>query len=215
MKTTTVALLLAVTTACASPDARPPAAPRDDPEAVLVCGRSKARLETPTVEAQPDGVHLVVKNTSGGDAGFFFDSRGAAGGRNAFAPRSEHVLEAPPGKLKVGCYFPGPDSPQSKELTIQVRDPNGYYTDVTLDCPGNTVGAGIPEYAPGSRGEKGDPVELTEEDYAKPGDEVRSVGYRDDRSVSVAVVRNGRAVRIIDWGRAGRGRWLVDTDNFC
>ena len=55
----------------------------------LVCGRAGIRLLAPRVKAQPDGVHFVIDNRFGGEAGYSFEFPEGEGGGTA--PRGERA----------------------------------------------------------------------------------------------------------------------------
>jgi hypothetical protein len=49
----------------------------------LVCARAGTRLLTPRVKARPDGVHFVIDNRFGGEAGYSFEFPEGEGGGTA------------------------------------------------------------------------------------------------------------------------------------
>ena len=49
----------------------------------LVCARAGTRLLAPRVKARPDGVHFVIDNRFGGEAGYSFEFAEGGGGGTA------------------------------------------------------------------------------------------------------------------------------------
>lgn len=73
-------------------------------------------------------------------------------------------------------------------------------------------------YAPGAKGEKGDPVELVGRRFSEETEErdvVEVAGYPESRDQkSVRVVREGRVVAVIEYFRESGG-WLGSGYSAC
>ena len=64
--------------------------------------------------------------------------------------------------------------------TMKVVDPEGSYKSVGLDCEGEMLRGGGPQYAPGTEGKKGDVVEMVQHglaDELRGSDKVELAGY--------------------------------------
>jgi hypothetical protein len=204
--------------ACA--DRSPAAGPSPPGVATIVCDETGTTIETPSVRAQPDGVHVVVDNRTGVDPGFsarFADGRGH--GDNAPPGTSEHVLDAPPGTLEIGCYAGEHGSGEPDLRALEVVDVDGFYRSTALDCESSS--GGVIDYVPGAEGEVGDPVDLArvvfEESTGRlePDDVVERAGYPEWDEPIVRLVREGEVVATIRYFEADGGGWLRDTTSMC
>src|SRR5439155_22411313 len=90
----------------------------------VVCDSGGTRLLGDQVREQPDGVHVVVDNRLGEDAGFVWDG----GGDNAPMGVHELVFAEAPGTAHVGCHRNedgGGD--RSGFVALDIVDPEGVY----------------------------------------------------------------------------------------
>jgi hypothetical protein len=205
--------------ACA--DRSPAAGPSPPGVATIVCDETGTTVETPSVRAQPDGVHVVVDNRTGVDPGFsarFADGRGL--GDNAPPGTSEHVLDAPPGTLEIGCYTGEHGSGEPDLRALEVVDVDGLYRSIELDC--ESMSSGVSDYAPGAEGEAGDPVDLARAAFEgatgglEPDDVVERAGYPEWDEPIVRLVRAGAVVATVRYRAADDGGgWLQDTMSMC
>jgi len=131
---------------------------------------------------------------------------------------SEHVGDFPPGKVSIGCEKPPVDGTDVDYGALEVTDPDGVYKPVELECMGGMAVSGGPQYAPGVKGERGNPVEITRRsfsDHIRDGDTVELAGYPKSQEYrTVRVVRDGRVVATVAYVREGRG-WLQDHYEAC
>jgi hypothetical protein len=184
----------------------------------VVCTQDGTRVETPEVRPQPDGVHVVIDNRLGFHTGFSARyANGAGAGRNAPRGGSEHVLDAPPGPLEIGCYTDR-DALESDLQTLRVEDPSGIYRSTELDCA-VTVN-GVSDYVAGATGEAGDPVDLARERLdqvtgLRDDDTVEVAGYPADVIPTVRLVRDDRVLATITYRPDGQGGWLEETLSRC
>jgi hypothetical protein len=144
----------------------------------ITCDGSTTTIETPTVAAQADGVHLSVTNTGTEDLGIQFDTSGR--GENADVGETSLLVPIAPGVERVRCYGPNDDSGAPggwQDLTV--TDPDGFYASPDLECEGGMMGSGISDYAPGAKGEP-DPAAAAADhfsDEVAAGGEVVPAGY--------------------------------------
>jgi hypothetical protein len=196
----------------------PRAASVDVPEiARVVCSEGGTRVETPSVRAQPDGVHVVVDNELGFDTGFSMKYENGAGGRNAPMGESGHVVPAPPGSLEIGCYKDR-NATESDLQRVDVVDPSGIYRSTELGC--DSIVGGVGDYPQGATGERGDPVDLARTRFEqvtdiRDADVIEIAGYPEDELRTVRLVRGGRVVATISFYESGQGGWLEDTFSRC
>ena len=199
--------------------AQPSGRERAATSARIVCGQDGTRVSTPRVEAHPDGVHFVVDNRFENGTSYSFEYREGGGGGDS-APRGEsgHVEDFPPGKVRIGCEKPPVDGMGLDYRVLEVVDPDSVYKPVELECKGGMVVSGGAQYAPGAKGKRGDPVEMARRqfsDHIRDSDTVELAGYPQSREYrTVRVVRDGRVVATVVYGREGKG-WLQDHYEAC
>lgn len=216
-----VIAVLAILPSCAGRPSRsdvPDVASGAPDVARIVCSEDGTRVETPTVRAQPDGVHVTVDNRLGFHTGFSMRfENGGGGGRNAPRGESAHVLSAPPGRLEIGCYTDR-DALAPDLQALRVVDPTGIYRSTELDCE-RIVGENV-DFASGTPGVEGDPVEIARDDLGsavglRADDVVELAGYPEDEPPTVRLVRDGRVVATISYFETEQGGWLQDSLSRC
>ncbi len=187
--------------------------------ATIVCDASGTTVETPSVRPQPDGLHLVIDNRTDVDPGFSVEFDHGGLGDNAPPGTSEHVLDVPPGTVRIGCY-PNDRAIGDPDLReLEVVDVEGIYRSTALDCTASSVG--VSDYAPGAEGERGDPVDLARAilESATGGlgaqDVVERAGYPDWDEPVVRLVRAGEVMATVEFRTADGGGWLQDTVSMC
>lgn len=185
----------------------------------VVCDAEGTRVETPTVRARPDGVHLVVVNRLGFDSGFSMAfSDGAGIGENAPQGESAHVVTAPPGPVEIGCYLDPQAIGETQSQPFEVVDPDAVYRSTELDCDSRaTMNV---DYAPDAPGQQGDPVDVArewlEKGYGLTGDDVvESGGYPEAKPPIARLLRDGRVLATLELLRAANDGWLVSTATTC
>lgn len=185
----------------------------------VVCDAEGTRVETPTVRARPDGVHLVVVNRLGFDTGFSMAfSDGAGMGENAPQGESTHVVAAPPGPVEIGCSLDPQATGEAESQSFEVVDPDAVYRSTELECESRaTMNV---DYALDAPGQQGDPVDVArewlEEGYGLTGgDVVESGGYPDVGRPIARLVRDGRVLATVELIRAEDDGWLVSTATTC
>lgn len=185
----------------------------------IVCGPDGTRVLTPRVEARPDGVHFVIDNRFEAGTGYSVEyPEGGGGGESVPRGESRHVEELPPGKNRIGCERPPVDGTGSDYAALEVVDPDGVYKPVDLECEGGRSVSGMAQFAPGVKGERGDPVEIARRAFSKKikdDDTVELAGYpKSTEHRTVRVVRDGRVVANVVYNRDGKG-WLQDHYEAC
>ena len=178
-------LLLTLAAGCAN---APASAPRSDQPAPTVarvqCGEDgSTKIFTPTVQAQPDGVHIDVAVPVGSNIGFIV--HGCCGFN---AEDANFIVPIAPGPMPVGCLIGDQDAgDDSLYQDIHVVDQLGAYVRGDLECAGATgVGSGDVGPSAGS-----DPISSAQALLTglRPSDELVEVGYVERRSEAVVAVR--------------------------
>jgi hypothetical protein len=182
--------------------------------AEITCDGSTTRVLTPEVEAQPDGVHVRVTNTSSTDLAIDF---GEVGGDNAPIGTHEVVWSFFPGQVRVGCWDPTVEREPSLDASFTVVDPNGYFVPSMLDCGGGEAVSGFVDYVEGATGWTGDPVDIAREHALGllPPDDVSYAGYPKQQQPQVRVLRNGALIAVFDFSDDGHGGWLMSSYQAC
>ena len=195
------------------PSAAPPATPEGEAPDVLAvtCTPTGTEAASSRVAVQPDGVHILIRNASGGAPLFEIDD---VGGSGAPDDAEERVWELPVGVARIRCE---PDTAQSEVpwITVQVVDPNGFYVPDRPDCA--AVSAATLDYAAGARGPAGDPVDVARDQITglRAGDEVGPAGYVARDSKKVRVVRDGTVIAVGNYHPDGAGGWLLGEIETC
>jgi hypothetical protein len=183
--------------------------------AQVSCTDAGTQVSTPVVQPQPDGVHIVVDNTTGKDLGLQIQD---FGGDNAPVGTSEIVRPIPPGVYGLNCIT----SPQAAEptayQTFEVQDPAGIWVSTNLECSsGGSVGA-AGSFAPGALGVQGTPVEVVTTTISGPlpTDLIEAAGYTSATdAASVRVVRDGNVVATYHLFPDSQGGWMIDSAQAC
>ena len=112
--------------------------------AVLRCTTAGTKLDTPTVQVQPDGLHIDATNLARATlVGVAPDGSDSLIGTDAFdgADHREVVLQVPPGPATIACRTPdhgsisgGPAEYPDLFVPIQILDPIGLYVPSELAC---------------------------------------------------------------------------------
>jgi hypothetical protein len=99
--------------------------------AEVECDGNQTRLLTPTVQALPDGVHIIVDNASSEPVTFVVQgsANNAPQGRTEVLSPQGTAWQNPPGEAILFC------SRQSEEqATLEIVDPEGLWKPFQLSC---------------------------------------------------------------------------------
>lgn len=191
------------------------------PEASFVCDGATTRAGNERARVQADGVHVRIENTSGRTLGWSAEVEGAGGGGSSAPPGvSTHVLDVAPGTLALACYDDRRDDPSEvPRVRVDVVDPEALWVSTVLACERRTVV--FADFAPGARGDTGDPVDVVRERLRRDGalrsgDEVDRAGYPAVKQPTrVRLVRKGDIVAVFGLTRGGNGGWLQSSVERC
>jgi hypothetical protein len=165
------------------------------------------------VRPQLDGVHVLVKNTSGRDLLFQWE----LGGDNAPEGERELVLPVPPGVSEIRCQDPAEDAgAPDGYVELEVVDPDGIYVSTELECGSKQRVGWINDFIMGATGDP-DPVASARERLQglEPDDLVEAAGYPEAQTPQVRVVRDGKVVAVVDFLDDGQGGWLLGGGEAC
>jgi hypothetical protein len=210
------AFLVVVGVGCGWPISSTDADRRSDelPEvAELVCASDgSTKLLTPEVAAQPDGVHVIVHNRAGepvslNGLGLDFDEG-----------VSEHVSHVSPGRLGIACWpYSQHRGKEPEPVPLRVRDPHQYWVTPELECESGLVGSSISDFAAGSPGEEGQPVDLARQhlEGLEATDVVEAAAYPESPNPVVRVVRGRDTVATVSFIPGKGGGWLLAGSEIC
>jgi hypothetical protein len=228
MKPLTLALVCIALASCGSPLAERREANRQTEagttapsEITMTCDGKATSLDSNEVQAQADGVHVTIVNTSGEDLGYTVSLRSGGGfGENAPRKRGSVVLSLPPGELLIGCPDPESEEDPTAGLPIlEVFDPERYYVPRELECTSKTATGSDSDYGVGARGDTRNPVAIVEErfkDEVAPGDEVVRAGYPEEKGDPTVVIRrDGRTVVSVHFFGNDEEGYLADSEDIC
>jgi hypothetical protein len=162
---------------------------------------------------------LVIDNRFGRKVAYSFEfPEGGGGGDSAPRGESEHVVNYPPGGVRLGCEESRVDGAGTDHANLEVVDSGGFYKPVELECEGGMAVGGGPQYTQGVKGKNGDLAGMVRQglsDRMREGDEVELAGYPKSRDRRVVrVVRDGRVVATVAF-MPGSGGWLEDSSSNC
>jgi hypothetical protein len=126
----------------AKPAAVPAAAATPAPQVLeVVCGKTGTSVSTPRIVAAADGVHLRVRDESGGSGTYlgysYGEGMGFGGGDPAGPGTISRVLTMPPGPGRLQCSHDNGDT-KDRAVAIEVLDPAGYWKSGALAALGCT-----------------------------------------------------------------------------
>lgn len=180
------------------------------------CSEAGARVLTPHVRVQRDGVHVVLENP-GPPVMFALEGRGGSFSGGAEGPETQMMTgELQAGIVTVKCYAETEDPTTIEGSTFEVVDPDEIFVAYAPDCPEpNTA---VLDYGPGLAGEEGDPVEIARSHLGpqvEDGDTVERAGYPEGPPAVVRVVRDGGVVANVRMFSGIEGGWFVIDITTC
>lgn len=189
----------------------------------IACNAEETTILASRVRPQRDGIHLSLENEAGRPLSYLVESS-RGGGRGADLPVAgiETVVSMPPGRLAAVCFDPySKEDPSEKERAeIEVVDALGLWTPSILSSSCKTGVSTTADYAAGTEGEGGAPVEiarlfLEQRGVLKPRDVIEKAGYPEQSQAVVRLAREGETLAIIEFMSDGKGGWLQSTVTAC
>jgi hypothetical protein len=181
----------------------------------VVCDADGARVETPTVAPQADGLHVEIVNETDAERSFSLSGTDTGLGFGVPPGTTEQVVDLGPGTLTVGCDDPATEPVPGEP--IEVVDPEGLWVSTQLPCAEQF--SMVTDYIQGAEGESTDPLEAARkavESYGlEPDDVFEPAGYPEAEVPKVRLVRDGAPLAVVDLIDDGKGKWLVSTVTGC
>jgi hypothetical protein len=180
------------------------------------CTEAGARVLTPQVRPQRDGVHLQLENP-GAPVMYELESPEATIVDRAEMPVTQ-VIDGnfAPGTVRVKCYPETRDSTGVEASRFEVVDPDGIWVAYAPDCAQpQTV---VLDYGPGPTGEHGTPEDIARGHLGprvEKGDTVERASYPDGSPTVVRVVREGAIVANVRMFAGIEGGWWVSDITTC
>ena len=183
----------------------------------IVCDENGARLETPSVKAQPDGIHFEIVNEAGGERSLSIqNAEGTGTGMGIPAGTSTQVVDIEPGALTVvlhrSCHRAG------RRRGARGRGRGRHLgLDPSRPVPSSSRRSSTTSRAPPAR----PPIRLVAARKAvegfglEPDDVFERAGYPDTDTARVRMVRGSEPVAIVDLIDDGTGKWLVSMVTGC
>ena len=174
------------------------------------CDGNTTTILTPTVQAQRDGVHVLVHNVSGGR--LLIEWGNGGGG----APRrdSRHVLPVPPGAARFRCTTDLAAEADGWASFTVLEAPGWIPAD--LDCP--SQGTGIIDYVAGAVGVDdplADAIRYAHATGSADDIEVVPAGYVTAAERSFVVFEDGVQTMRLTYSSDGQGGWLLSSPTTC
>jgi hypothetical protein len=181
----------------------------------VTCGDEGARVLTPVVEAQPDGLHLAVTNETDRELHVTVE-RDSSGGAGAEAPAgtSEHVLTVGPGEWVVTCYVGS--APTGK--TFELVDTGIWVSTDLTDCGSvEAMHGDPPRRVANDRNDLVDLARSTLESFValEPGSVIEPAGYPEQTEAVFRARREGRTVATMSFYPDDAGGWVEGEARSC
>lgn len=207
------AALLVVLVACADASTAGGSAPEAAPSVLdITCDGAATNLAATQVQAQADGVHLLIHNTS--SSTLLTEWEGGEQGGDGLDPgdraRTESLL---PGEARFRC-MPESSDPGQEEggwATFTVLAPPDW-VDPTLRCA-HTSSQGTMDYVPGASGTD-DPLTDAQQ-HASKGATVTQAGYVTKSELTFIGVTDGVTTESLVYRSDGQGGWLLGETGAC
>lgn len=167
-----------------------------------------ARVLTPKVAAQADGVHVRIDNRTDTTSYFRLDHLGAGKSEpgelgssgDLRVPRGSKIMVwiIPPGPAAVSCVGGGDVTP----APIRILDPAHGYVPIEIPSCGAARVTTYQVYFPLEFDHPDEPVEIVRERMRglKPDDVVERAGYPEQSHAWVRVLRDDRVVALVNFG---------------
>lgn len=177
----------------------------------MTCDGRTTEVDAASVQAAPDGVHLVVTNTSENDLTIEWTT---SSGEPVSTGTSELVLPILPGRASLTCHTGGGtfDPAGTAAVEFRVVPPDGWVEPSTT-CRGGLTRRTIIDYVEGATGVRNPFASMTQ--HAPPGAEVVPVGYRTATDMQVGMLVDGRVIEVAGYRPDGAGGWLVTQRTEC
>ena len=210
---TTTSTTVASTTTSAGAVVPPDGYPPD--RVVLTCDGTDATLSTDAVLTQPDGIHVVVQNTTDDEVSLNL----AQGGDLVPPGETETVQELKPATLAISCGY---DLNRTilPAGTVEVRDPDGNWRPTDIDCTKLPLARWEEPLGSGATPEEAirwwmanRPRDLVQP--AGPDDELVVVGYPEAKAPRYVLRRDGHDTNIFHVTRQADGTWQALPHEYC
>jgi hypothetical protein len=196
--------------ACGADAPAEEAGPTGLPEvARVVCDTNGTRAATPAAKPQRDGIHLQIVNVTEEDLGLEIgESEGdPVMGTNADRGRSLEILDFPPGTIRLRCA--------ESRGTSKRDDAWLEGSGVPRECETTVLGTSY--FGPNSRGAP-TPAEAVKQQFSdqfEPGDVLEQLGYTEQETPTLSLVRDGVSVWGFQVTPLAGGGWAVESDSRC
>jgi hypothetical protein len=182
----------------------------------LVCDEDGARLDTPSVRPQVDGVHFDIDNKTDAQRSLSISNpQGTGVGMGVPPGPSRQVLDVEPGSVTISCSDPAVEPGPGE--TLEVVDEDGVWVSTRLECEEQF--SQVVDYIQGATGETSDPLQAARKAVEGFGLEETDVferaGYRGAETARVRMVRDGEPIAVVDLIDDGKGKWLVSMVTGC
>jgi hypothetical protein len=168
------------------------------------------KVSATTVQAQADGVHLLVVNE--------YDEPVSIGGFDADPGHSTWTMPFAPGVESFSCWpfsqHGSGDEPSGKD--VEIVDPDGIYVDGKVECDGQ-MWSRIADFAevPDDDGPPPLDVARTRIEGLRDTDVLRVQGYPEQDGAGVIVVRDGRVIASFSFVKFSDRPWTIAGGTGC
>jgi hypothetical protein len=183
----------------------------------LTCGDRGARVLTPIVEAQADGLHVEMTNETAREVHVTLERDSGSGVGGAAPPgTSAHVFAVGPGKWDVTCY--GESAAPAEPPTFELVDTGIWVSTEIDDCETTESAHGDPPMrVTDNRDDLPGLARRGLEDFMglEPGYTVEPAGYPEQEEAIFRARRDRRTIGTMSFYADGEGGWLEGAATAC
>ena len=187
-----------------------PAASEPPIDLEIRCDGTTTEVLTPTVQAQRDGVHVLIRNVSDEELSVSTESQGTG------ASPGETTLVFPihPGTSRIRCQKETEDASMEKGDwgSFDVLAERGWVSP-ELVCPSGAMYQRVADYIEGARGVD-DPLADAAKRFRLPGEAVEA-GYRTEEERTFVNMTDDGPKESLVYRSDGDGGWLQSESSGC
>jgi hypothetical protein len=204
------ALLVLAAGACADPTETTTSTGNAPDELEIRCDGETTEVLTPTVQAQRDGVHVLIHNSATERLSVTTETRGDG----ASPGDTTLIFPIPPGRSRIRCMRETDDNAMANGDwgDFEVLAVEGWISPA-LECPGGRMYTGFADYVAGARGVE-DPLVDSKKHFRLEGSVVEA-GYDIVGERTYINVSEGHAKESLVYTSDGSGGWLQTESSGC
>jgi hypothetical protein len=201
--------LLVLAAACADPTETTTTTGNAPGKLEIRCDGETTEVLTPTVQAQRDGVHVLIHNSAAERLSVTTETRGDG----ASPGDTTLIFPIAPGPARIRCMRETEDNAMANGDwgDFEVLAVEGWISPA-LECPGGRMYSGVADYVEGARG-VADPLADAPKHFREEGDRVVQAGYATLDERTFVLLRDEEPIAGLTYRSDGHDGWL-QTESF-